>query len=72
MRQRVIEKMAEHIELVLQKEKISPEDFSNLQSFLAVLDFEESKKRMEEESKANSERFSQAMGLILGGGKNGL
>ena len=72
MRQRVIEKMAEHIELVLQKEKISPEDFSNLQSFLAVLDFEESKKRMEEESKANSERFSKAMGLILGGGKNGL
>ena len=72
MRQRVIEKMAEHIELVLQKEKISPEDFSNLQSFLAVLDFEESKKRMEEESKVNSERFSQAMGLILGGGKNGL
>lgn len=68
MRKSIIEKMNAHVETILGKEKITSEDFSNLQAFLAILDFEESKKRMEEDSKKNDERFSRAMGLILGGG----
>lgn len=72
MRKSIIEKMNAHVETILGKEKITSEDFSNLQAFLAILDFEESKKRMEEDSKKNDERFSKAMGLILGGGLNDL
>ncbi|MBQ9168776.1 MAG: hypothetical protein IJX67_10275 [Oscillospiraceae bacterium] len=72
MRKSIIEKMNAHVETILGKEKITSEDFSNLQAFLAILDFEESKKRMEEDSKKNDERFSKAMGLILGGGLNGV
>ncbi len=71
MRDRIIAKMAEHVEQILSKNNISSEDFANLQSYLAILDFNESKKKMEEDAKKNDERL-KAMGLILGGGFNGV
>lgn len=72
MRNKIIDKMTCHVETILNKEKISAEDFANLHAFLAILDFEEAKKRAEEESEKNNERFSKAMELILGGGPNGM
>lgn len=59
--------MESHVESILKKEEISRCDFNTLQAFLAILDIEESKRKMEENSKANNERLSQAFGLLMGG-----
>lgn len=60
MRERIIDKMTQYIEGLLEKEIIDKEEFAQLQSFLGLLD-------AEEWSKNSNERFTQAMGLIMGG-----
>lgn len=60
MRERIIDKMTQYIEGLLEKEDIDKEEFAQLQSFLGLLD-------AEEWSKHSNERFTQAMGLLMGG-----
>jgi len=72
VRDKIIAKMTCHVESILSRETISPEEFSTLQAFLALLDYEESKRKLEEDSKKNDERLTKAMGLILGGGFGGV
>lgn len=60
MRERIIDKMTQYIEGLLEKKTIDKEEFAQLQSFLGILD-------AEEWSKQNDERFKQAVGLLMGG-----
>jgi hypothetical protein len=60
MRERIIDKMTQYVEGLLEKETIDKEEFAQLQSFLGLLD-------AGEWSKHSNERFTQAMGLLMGG-----
>lgn len=68
MRKRIINKMTDHVESILEKDEISSEDYAKLQSFLCLLDMEKARKKAEEDMARNEEKMKTLVGLAFGRG----